>query len=152
MKPWGIIITATLFITASAFSAGATSTGQIEIKADALHIQSKKKVASFSGHVRLVYNGARFSCDRMTVHYNEKGTIRNLEAEGHVTIIQEGATAEAQRATLDTETGTIRLLGNPRLVRDGNTLSGKTITFNTHTGEVTVTEASGTFIMPTESR
>jgi lipopolysaccharide export system protein LptA len=121
---------------------------EVEIKADKLQIDAESRQAVFTGHVRFSYDGVQFGCERLLIRYDEQGAPLFLTATGKVSIRQQGTLAEAARAEMTMKTGVVVLSGNPRVVRDRNTLSGKTVRLNVRTGEVEVAEAVGTFVFP----
>ncbi|MBN2715786.1 MAG: hypothetical protein JXX14_08020 [Deltaproteobacteria bacterium] len=133
----------------SAFAAEPAT--QVSISADRLQLQGNRKQAVFNGNVRFEVGNTRFSCDRMVVQYDQTGAIGSATASGHIVITRDDARAEADEATLNLKTGVVILRGQPRFTKDRNTLMGRVIQINIHTGEVNVTEASGTFIFPQTS-
>jgi lipopolysaccharide export system protein LptA len=126
----------------------AAGKSEVEIKADKLQIDAENRQAVFTGHVRFSYEEVQFRCERLLIRYDEQGAPLFLTATGKVTIRQQGTLAEAARAEMTVKTGVVVLSGNPRVVRDRNTLSGKTVRLNVRTGEVEVAEAVGTFVFP----
>ena len=121
---------------------------EVEIRADKLEIDAENRQAVFTGNVRFSYDGVQFECAQLLIRYDERGAPLFLTATGKVTIRQQGTLAEAARAEMTVKTGVVVLSGNPRVVRDRNTLSGKTVRLNVRTGEVEVAEAVGTFVFP----
>lgn len=131
---------------ALSISISAVAQQKVEIKADSLKIESEQRTARFTGNVRATIDGMRFYCGKMTVIYDANGSVVSLKASGKVTVMKNGAKAVAERAVMNVASGKIVLTGNPRLTREGNTLTGKTIEVDIQSGKIEVTEAVGTFV------
>ena len=147
----GIVIVALSVFAGTPAAFGSDAATRVAVRADKLHIESSRKMATFEGHVRFSVEAISIECDRMTVQYDKSGALETAQIEGNVLILQDGAEARASRATLNMKTGIVMLYGNPQFTRLKNTLSGKRMRINIRTGEVDVFEATGTFVFKQEN-
>lgn len=118
-----------------------------EIQSDRLVVDHDKKSAEFSGHVRVVYQNLRITCDKLDVGYTEQGGVKSLRAAGRVTVQKDGARAEAKTAHLDTGENLLILEGDPLLIRGKNRLTGSRIVVHLGLLRIDVEEARGTFLL-----
>ncbi|MBF0417921.1 MAG: lipopolysaccharide transport periplasmic protein LptA [Magnetococcales bacterium] len=147
MKP-GILagwMLALLAVTTSGavMAAPATSASRMQalsITSDRLEMDDKNQVAIFSGHVVADDGRMRLNADRMTVRYDKRmkgnGGVREVKAEGRVTIQQDRDHGTADVALYQVEKRVVELTGIERdaTVRRGDDqLTGKRIlvTLNT---------------------
>ncbi|MBF0263441.1 MAG: hypothetical protein HQL97_16570, partial [Magnetococcales bacterium] len=113
----------------------------LSITSDRLEMDDKNQVAIFSGHVVADDGRMRLSAEKMTVRYDKRmkgnGGVREVKAEGRVTIQQERDHGTADVALYQVDKRVVELVGNERdaTVRRGDDqLTGKRIlvTLNNH--------------------
>ena len=102
----------------------------VRIKADALEVRNQKKVATYTGNVRLVQGDTTLSSKTLIVYYDgeqangqapaarsatpapaSSGSIRLMEAIGQVVVTQNDQTATGEKAVYDMKTNLITLSG-----------------------------------------
>jgi lipopolysaccharide export system protein LptA len=123
----------------------------IEVEAARMEFDRKAGVARFEGEVRVRQADLELRCARLTATYSKAGEVRFLEIEGGLMVTldaQAGLTARAARATLDRETGELKLSGEPEVVRGKDRLRGERITLFTETGRIVVEGARGVVHLP----
>lgn len=141
----------------------------IDIAADALEIQQNQQVAVFKGNVEAIQGDIRLKADTLRVHYRQReggdaaaqpaaqaaprpnapatpdttGTIRRIEAIGHVFISSPSETAAGDRGEYDVDKKTVTLTGNVVLTKGQNVLKGQMATVDMTTGISTMPQAPG---------
>jgi lipopolysaccharide export system protein LptA len=116
-----------------------------DISADKLQVDHEKRSAVFEGNVRASFGAFRVSCVRMSLKYTDSGEVAALKAEGSVKVTTKDATAESERAELDSIRGVLILTGAPVITQGPNRLQGARIEVTLASGRVEVMEAKGTF-------
>lgn len=123
-----------------------TTTAPTVITSDELQMDLQKKVATFSGHVKVVDPQGTMTADKMIVYLAEGGTgtsegakpesgtggsgVSKIEATGGVVISQEGRRAIADEAVY-TAADRIVVLSGAAQVQTGNSLvTGETIIYD----------------------
>lgn len=108
----------------------------VEVTADALQVDQKTGLATFSGHVLIGQGEMRLSADTVAVTYapGDKQKISKLNAKGNVTLVSGQDAAEAQAADYDVGSGNVVLKGDVLLTQSGNVLAGDTVTVNLANG------------------
>jgi len=103
------------------------------ITSDELQMSLDKKVATFTGHVKVVDAQGTMIADKMVVHIGEEGkgsSVTKIEATGGVVISQEGRRAIADEAVY-TATDRIVILSGAAQVQTGNSIvTGETIVYD----------------------
>lgn len=106
----------------------------LSITSDRLEMDDKNQVAIFSGHVVADDGRMRLTSEKMTVRYDKRmkgnGGVREVKAEGRVTIQQERDHGTADVALYQVDKRVVELIGNERdaTVRRGDDqLTGKRI-------------------------
>ena len=126
----------------------------IEITSDKLVLQQNQRIATFTGNVDAIQGDTALRTDLLRVFYTSEEerqasgsqqTVRLLEAEGNVIIIQPGETAEGDNGTYDLAAGKMVLLGNVVLTRGKNVVKGDRLDVDRNTGVsvVSVSQAAG---------
>lgn len=102
----------------------------ITVKANEMSADNKGKTAVFSGKVVAKQGDITIYSDRLVISYaDKKGEVDKVEAQGNVRIIQLNRTGFADQAMFESRSGRIVLTGSPRVVRGGDSISGKVITY-----------------------
>jgi lipopolysaccharide export system protein LptA len=129
----------------------------VRIKADALEVRNSKKVATYTGSVRLVQGDTTLRCKTLIVYYDgdqaggqapaaksaapapaSNGNIRLMEAIGQVVVTQNDQTATGEKAVYDMKTNLVTLSalgGNYVAVTQGpNVVEGLRLVVHLDTG------------------
>lgn len=102
----------------------------ITIKSSQLSADNKGKVAVFTGKVVAKQGDVTIFSDKLTINYGDnKGEVEKIEADGNVRIIQENRVGLANHAVYESKAGRITLTGKPKVMRGGDTTTGKIITY-----------------------
>lgn len=102
----------------------------ITIKSNELNADNKGKTAVFTGKVVAKQDDVTIYSDKLIVNYADaKGEIKELEADGNVRIVQINRIGTANHVVYDSASGRITLTGNPKVTRDGDSITGKVITY-----------------------
>lgn len=117
-----------------------SSKDPIEIEADELEVQDRKKTAVFRGNVRLVQGPTTLRASSITVYYSGRATgtnqqISKVEARGPIRVTSKDQTARGDRATFLMDSQVLTLSGNVVLTKGGNELRGQKLVVNLKTGE-----------------
>ena len=127
----------------------------IEITSDKLVLEQNQRIATFTGNVDAIQGDTTLRTDLLRVFYTSEEerqatgstqTVRLLEAEGNVLIIQPGETAEGKTGSYDLAAGKMVLLGDVVLTRGKNVVKGDRLDVDRNTGVsvVTVDKGAGT--------
>lgn len=117
-----------------------SSKDPIEIEADELEVQDRKKTAVFRGNVRLVQGPTTLRASSITVYYSGRASgstqqISKVEARGPIRVTSKDQTARGDRATFMMASQVLTLAGNVVLTKGGNELRGQKLVVNLKTGE-----------------
>ncbi len=140
----------------------------VTIAADELVGDESAKSAEFIGNVKVIRGEYTLTTDRLKVFFDAiekpvgekngpRANIREIVAEGHVRVLSDELTANANRATYDRKTRTLVLTGeNTEVYRDGSKISGNQITIFLDTEKVIVSGNSenrvqGVFKIPSKN-
>jgi lipopolysaccharide export system protein LptA len=125
----------------------------IEITADTLVVEQKRKRATFSGTVDAVQGELVLSADKLRVHYRgnaEVGqaggsptSIRLIEAFGNVLLSSPEETAQGEKGVYDVDTRIVTLEGSVVLTKDENVIEGDRLKYDLKTGRSQVFSAAG---------
>ncbi len=122
----------------------------VSIAADELVGDENAKSAEFIGNVKVIRGEYTLLTDRLKVLFDAiekpaagkshpRTNIREIVAEGHVRILSDEFTANADRAIYNRKTRTLVLTGeNTEVNRDGSRINGKQITIFIDTEKVIV--------------
>jgi lipopolysaccharide export system protein LptA len=129
----------------------------VRIKSEVLEVRNQKKVATYTGNVRLVQGDTTLRCKTLIVYYDGDqgggqapaaksagptpvggGSIRSMEAIGQVVVTQNDQTATGEKAVYDMPTSLITLsaaAGNYVAVSQGpNVVEGMRLVVHLDTG------------------
>lgn len=116
----------------------------IEIHADNLEVQRDQQVAIFTGNVDAQQGRLTLRTDELRVSYREGGSggdgasiggrISKLEAIGNVEVATETERATGARGVYNVDGRTIELVGNVRLHRERNVLTGNRLVMDLASG------------------
>ena len=146
----GLLGAAALLVTLSPAAAqnskpAASSGGDqpIEITSDKLVLEQNQRIATFTGNVDAIQGDTTLRTDLLRVFYTSEEerqtsgsqkTVRLLEAEGNVVIIQPGETAQGNTGNYDLAAGKMVLLGDVVLTRGKNVVKGDRLDVDRNTG------------------
>jgi len=118
----------------------------VNIKADALEVRDRNKIATFTGSVHLVQGDTVLRCKILVVFYDQEDTgapavksatpgpagssqIRRMEAKGAVVVTQKDQTATGESAIYDLKSNTVTLVaaagGNVAVTQGPNVMTGE---------------------------
>jgi lipopolysaccharide export system protein LptA len=100
----------------------------VNINADTLEYDNKRNMVAFKGHVVARQGDMVIFADAMNVTYEQKGKLKQIEAQGGVKIIQPDRIATGDSITYYNEEQKIVLNGNPRVWQGDNVINGEKIT------------------------
>ena len=103
-------------------------TNSTVITSTQLSFDQQKRKAVFDGNVVVTDREIKILSDRLEVFFTEDNKVDRIEADGRVTIIRNDLKATGDKATYDMKEGKMQLTGNPRIMRDQDTLTGETVT------------------------
>lgn len=102
----------------------------ITIKSNELTADNKGKTAIFVGKVVAKQGEMTIFADKLVINYSDnKGEIKNMEADGNVRIVQQDRTGLSTHAVYDSASGRITLTGNPRVIKGTDSVKGKEIVY-----------------------
>lgn len=152
---WSLIAGCCVLATAAVESRAQIGGGSvpIEITADTLVVEQKRKRATFSGTVDAVQGDLVLSADKLRVHYRgnaEVGqaggsptSIQLIEAFGNVLLSSPEETAQGDEGVYDVDTRTVTLEGRVVLTKDDNVIEGDRLEYDLNTGRSQVFSAAG---------
>ncbi len=141
-----LALLAALALPAPALAAEKSASGKaapMRIEADRMHLNHARRIAVFTGHVRLVRGDFQLDCDRLTARYRAAGGIETARAAGHVRIRQGEARGHAERALLDEQAGIVKLMDHAVLEQQGRRIEGDLIVHDMNAGDTQVLPAAG---------
>jgi len=112
------------------------------VTSDDLVMDMEKKVATFTGHVKVVDPKGTMTADKMIVHLtqqDESGSgVRRIEASGGVVIAQEGSKAIGDEAIYSAVDQTVVLSGAAQVQTDQGIVTGETVIYDMAKGTTNV--------------
>jgi lipopolysaccharide export system protein LptA len=123
----------------------------VNIKADALEVRDRNKIATFTGSVHLVQGDTVLRCKILVVFYDQEDTgapavksatpgpggssqIRRMEAKGSVVVTQKDQTATGDTGLFDMKSNTVTMTGNVLVSQGPNVLRGERLVVDLTTG------------------
>lgn len=119
---------------------GHDSNAPVNFTADRIEVQDRSDRVVVSGNVDVTQAGLRLTSDRMTVAYQNKGSVEidRIDASGNVVVTRAGDTARGNVAIYDLDKRLITMLGNVQLNQGSNRLTGGRLVMDLNTGRSTV--------------
>lgn len=102
----------------------------IQVTSEKLDFDYKSRRTVFRGKVQVVQADVHLTCDTFTVDYEQQGeqqTLKAVNADGNVTILQGARKATGDHAVFDQSTRTLVLTGRPALEDGLNQVKGDKI-------------------------
>ena len=124
----------------------------VKIRAAALELREKDKMATFTGDVYVLQGDTEMRCKQLVVFYEEEtGTsprpvktadpgpggdrqIRRIEAKGNVVVVQKDQNATGDAATFNMRENTVTLVGNVVVTRGTDVLRGQRLVVDLTSG------------------
>jgi lipopolysaccharide export system protein LptA len=122
----------------------------VKIRAAALELREKDKMATFTGDVYVLQGDTEMRCKQLVVFYEEEaGTrtvkaadpgpggdrqIRRIEAKGSVVVVQKDQNAAGDAATFNMRENTVTLVGNVVVTRGTDVLRGQRLVVDLTSG------------------
>jgi lipopolysaccharide export system protein LptA len=122
----------------------------VKIRAAALELREKDKMATFSGDVHVIQGDTEMRCKLLTVFYEEETgaravkaadpgpggdrQIRRIEAKGSVVVVQKDQNATGDAATFNMRENTVTLIGNVVVTRGADILRGQRLVVDLNSG------------------
>jgi lipopolysaccharide export system protein LptA len=122
----------------------------VKIRATALEVREKDKMATFTGDVYVLQGDTEMRCKVLVVFYDEQtGTrianatdggaggdrqIHRIEAKGNVVVVQNDQNATGETATFNMRENTVTLVGNVVVTRGANVLRGQRLVVDLTSG------------------
>lgn len=104
--------------------------GPIVITSEMFSADNRANLAVFEGSVEAKTGDLMLRAHRMTVYYSEGGQVREIDAEGSVTLIRGSRVVTAGRAVYREEEQTIVFTGGPRAVKGGTVVTGSRMIYH----------------------
>ncbi|HMO18638.1 MAG TPA: LptA/OstA family protein [Oligoflexia bacterium] len=112
-----------------ALGGGGDSKGPVFIKSDSLMLDSKDRLFTYKGNVRVVRDDLEITTDIMIGRYGENQELESILCQSNVVITRgESMRATSNRAFYNLKSAKIELTDEPELARDGNLLAADKIT------------------------
>jgi lipopolysaccharide export system protein LptA len=131
----------------------------VKIRAAALEVREKDKMATFTGDVYVLQGDTEMRCKTLVVFYEEEATpqpsqqasaarpvkaaepgpggdrqIRRIEAKGNVVVVQKDQNAAGDAATFNMRENTVTLVGNVVVTRGADVLRGQRLVVDLTSG------------------
>jgi lipopolysaccharide export system protein LptA len=122
----------------------------VKIRAAALELREKDKMATFTGDVYVLQGDTEMRCKQLVVFYEEEtGTrtvkaadpgpggdrqISRIEAKGNVVVVQKDQNATGDAATFNMRENTVTLVGNVVVTRGTDVLRGQRLVVDLTSG------------------
>ncbi|MCX7825216.1 MAG: hypothetical protein N2689_06620 [Verrucomicrobiae bacterium] len=125
------------------------------ITSDDLAMDMERKIATFTGHVKVVDPQGTMTADKMVVYLAQEGEnqngVKRIEASGGVTIAQHGSKAMADEAVYNADDQTVILSGAASVDTADGTVMGETVVFNMATNSAQVKGRPRMIIRPQQT-
>lgn len=109
----------------------------VEVASDRLEVDQADGSATFTGNVLVTQGALRLAADRIRVIYAGEGNesrIRELRADGNVTLANGAEAAEADAAVYDIEAGSVVMTGDVILAQGQTALSSERLVIDLNSG------------------
>ena len=112
------------------------------ITSDDLVMDMERKIATFTGHVKVVDPQGTMTADTMIVYLTQQGDnengVKRIESSGGVVIAQEGSKAIADEAVYTAADRTVVLSGAAQVQTDQGIVTGETVIYDMNKGTTQV--------------
>ena len=137
---FGFMLAGVLVLPATGFSAPApaVTSAPLDLEAQQLDVNQADGRAVFTGQVRVTQGPLVLTTDKLIVRYNRQGDdgsgVKDIQAEGNVTLVQAAQTITAQAAQYALAQEQIILTGQVTLVQGDTVLRGARLVYDLKTG------------------
>jgi lipopolysaccharide transport protein LptA len=118
---------------------------ELDVRADRVTIDARRREARFEGNVRLSRDEVELSCDRLVAETDDASRLRRARAEGNVRVVVAGSRVTAPEADLDLSAGVLRFARGAAVERAGARIEGASVEVRLDGGQVLLLRARGTF-------
>ncbi|MBX9813421.1 MAG: OstA family protein [Proteobacteria bacterium SG_bin5] len=123
------------------------SNAPIDFAADHIEVQDKANRAILTGGVAVRQAEMTVTADRMTLAYTGRivdgsPQVSRLDAAGNVVVTRPDQVGRSQFAVYDLNKRVVTMVGNVRLVQNGNTSNGGRLTLNLDSGRAVLDGSS----------
>jgi lipopolysaccharide transport protein LptA len=105
------------------------------IQADNLGVDLSKETFKYQGSVRVEGEDIQLRCDRLEGKFTKDNQIEQLVASGNVHLlkISDGTQVLGDRAVFDNRTKKVTVLGQPRILKEKNSIKAEEIIYDLST-------------------
>jgi len=118
---------------------------EVEVRADRVTIDARRREARFEGNVRLRRGEVELSCDRLVAQTDDASRLLRARAEGNVRVQVAGSRVTAPQADIDLPGGVLRFARGATIERAGARIEGESVEVRLDGGQVLLLRARGTF-------
>lgn len=115
----------------------------IKIVSNELVTDNGTQTATFTGKVVAKQGDVTIYSDKLVIHYSKGQEVDQIEAFGHVRIVQVNRLGESDYAIYESKSGKVTLTGNPKVVQGQDVVTGHVITYFVDEQKSLVTSAPG---------
>jgi lipopolysaccharide export system protein LptA len=119
---------------------GHNASAPVDVVAQRLEVQDRSDRAIFAGKVQVKQGELSLDTERLTVSYSGSNgiQIKRLDAAGGVTVRSPSETAKGDFGIYDLDRRLITLIGNVRLDRENNSISGARLVIDLDSGRAVI--------------
>ncbi len=139
-----IILSTALFLLLPVQLFALSNDGQqpINVEADSLDVRDQENISIYSGNVRLKQGSLEFSCDRLTLHFDEQKQLTLMEMTGTPATFRQlddekqELKGQAELLQYRQSESILVLSGKARFSHRGDTIESNSIQVNTDTNSI----------------
>ena len=139
-----IILVTALFLLLPVQLFALSNDGQqpINVEADSLEVRDQENISIYSGNVRLKQGSLEFSCDRLTLHFDEQKQLTLMEMTGTPATFRQlddekqELKGQAELLQYRQSESILVLSGNARFSHQGDTIESNSIQINTDNNSI----------------
>ena len=139
-----IILVTALFLLLPVQLFALSNDGQqpINVEADSLEVRDQENISIYSGNVRLKQGSLEFSCDRLTLHFDEQKELTLMEMTGtpatgrQLDDEKQELKGQAELLQYRQSESILVLSGNARFSHQGDTIESNSIQINTDNNSI----------------
>ena len=139
-----IILVTALFLLLPVQLFALSNDGQqpINVEADSLEVRDQENISIYSGNVRLKQGSLEFSCDRLTLHFDEQKELTLMEMTGTPATFRQlddekqELKGQAELLQYRQSESILVLSGNARFSHQGDTIESNSIQVNTDNNSI----------------
>ena len=139
-----IILLTALFLLLPVQLFALSNDGQqpINVEADSLEVRDQENISIYSGNVRLKQGSLEFSCDRLTLYFDEQKELILMEMTGTPATFRQlddekqELKGQAELLQYRQAESILELSGNARFIHKGDTIESNSILVNTDNNSI----------------